>query len=78
MRGGPFEAAPVTGGVPPGARFFVCSRSIDQRWMGIVFDPAGGLAPECGVSSPVAARGEYRGPCRSGWVASAAVRLVAG
>lgn len=78
VRGGPFDAAPELGGIPAGARFFVCSRSIDQRWMGIVFDPAGTLSPGCGVSAPVAARGDYAGPCRSGWVASAAVRLVAG
>lgn len=76
--GGPYDAAPTLGSIPAGARFFVCSRSIDQRWMGIVYDPAGTLAPGCGVSAPVAARGDYAGPCRSGWVASAAVRLVAG
>lgn len=78
VRGGPFDAAPTLGSIPAGARFFVCSRSIDQRWMGIVYDPAGTLSPGCGVSTPVAAGGDYAGPCRSGWVASAAVRLVAG
>ena len=78
VRPGPFEAAPVTGGIAPDARFFVCTRSIDQKWMGIVFDPAGALSPACGVSAPAPARAEYAGPCRSGWVGSAGVRLVAG
>jgi len=76
--GGPFDAAPTLGAIPAGARFFVCNRSIDQRWMGIVYDPAGTLSPACGVSAPVPAGRDYAGPCRSGWVASAAVRLVAG
>ena len=79
VRAGPFDAAPVTGSIPPDARFFVCARSIDQRWLGVVYDAASGaLSPACGVSAPVPRRAAYAGPCRSGWVASAAVRLVAG
>ena len=78
VRTGPFDSAPGAGAIPPGAQFFVCSRSIDQRWMGIVFDPAGTLSPACGVSAPVPTRADYAGPCRSGWVQSAGVRLVAG
>jgi hypothetical protein len=61
--------------LPAGATFFVCSRSIDQKWFGIVFDDAGTASPSCGVSAPVAERGAYRGPCRSGWIASAFVKL---
>jgi hypothetical protein len=77
VRTGPFDSAPAAGAIPAGAQFFVCSRSIDQRWMGIVFDPAGTLSAACGVSAPVPARADYAGPCRSGWVQSAGVRLVA-
>lgn len=77
VRAGPFDAAPVTGALPPDARAFVCTRSIDQRWLGVVYDPSGALSPACGVSVPVPRRANYAGPCRSGWVASAAVRLVA-
>lgn len=78
VRAGPFDAAPTTGSIAPEASFFVCTRSIDQRWLGIVYDPGGALSPACGVSVPVSRRAAYAGPCRSGWVASAAVRLVAG
>ena len=78
VRAAPFDSAAETGAVPTGARFFVCTRSHDQKWLGIVFDPSGTLAESCGVSSPVSTRGGYEGPCRSGWVASPFVRLIAG
>ena len=78
VRAAPFASAEETGAVASGARFFVCSRSQDQRWLGIVFDDGGTLAPACGLSSPVTSRRNYEGPCRSGWVESAFVRLIAG
>lgn len=76
VRAAPFEAARETGRVPPGARFRICSRSLDQKWFGIVYDAGGGDLESCGVSRPVPARRDYDGPCASGWVASAGVKLV--
>jgi hypothetical protein len=78
VRSSPFENAAEAAGVPAGARFFVCSASHDRKWMGIVFDESGTLAERCGVSAPLRARRDYEGPCRSGWVQSAFVKLVAG
>ena len=78
VRAAPFEAAAETGRMPAGARFFICARSHDQRWLGVVYNDAGSLGPECGVSSPVTSRRDYGGPCRSGWVPSAFVKLIAG
>jgi hypothetical protein len=78
VRAAPFDSAAETGGVPSGTRFFVCARSHDQKWLGIVYDESGTLAEACGVSSPSTQRRDYEGPCRSGWVAAAFVRLVAG
>lgn len=78
VRAAPYDAAAETGKVPAGAQFFVCTRSHDQRWMGIVYDESGTLTPACGVSSPVTSRRDYAGPCRSGWVSSAFVKLIAG
>lgn len=78
VRAAPFDNAAPTGNVAAGARFFVCSRSLDQRWFGIVYDDGGALAQRCGVSGPVPARRAYAGPCRSGWVASASVKLTGG
>jgi hypothetical protein len=78
VRAAPFEAAEEMGSIPAGTRFFVCTRSHDQDWMGVVFHENGALDPSCGVSGPVAARQAYTGPCDSGWVSSALVKLVAG
>ena len=78
VRAAPFETGAQTGSIGPGARFFVCSRSLDQKWFGIVYDEASGPAPACGVSDPVTARRAYDGPCKSGWVATPFVKLIAG
>jgi hypothetical protein len=78
VRTAPFDIAADTGSVASGARFFICSRSLDQKWFGIVFDEDGALAERCGVSEPVTRRRDYDGPCRSGWVQSAFVKVIAG
>jgi hypothetical protein len=76
VRTAPFEGAHGTDRLPPGATFFVCSRSLDQKWFGIVYETGGSAAESCGVSRPAPARRDYGGPCRSGWVSSALVKLV--
>lgn len=78
VRAAPFEIAAESAGIPSGARFFVCTRSLDQKWFGVVFDEGGTLAERCGVSEPVTRRRDYDGPCRSGWVQSAFVKVIAG
>jgi hypothetical protein len=78
VRSSPFDNAGETGRVAAGARFFICARSHDQKWFGIVFDEGGTLAERCGVSEPVTRRRDYDGPCRSGWVQSAFVKVIAG
>jgi hypothetical protein len=78
VRSAPFDTAGETGRVAAGARFFVCTRSLDQKWFGIVYDASGKLEPRCGVADPLAARRDYAGPCASGWVSTPFVRLVAG
>jgi hypothetical protein len=78
VRSSPFDNGVQTGAIPAGAQFFVCTRSIDQKWYGLVFSPNGRLAESCGVSEPSPVRKAYSGPCRSGWVASTYVKLIAG
>ena len=78
VRAAPFDTSAESGAVAAGARFFICTRSHDQRWLGVVYEEAGSLAPACGVSRPVATRRGYEGPCRSGWVSSAFVKQIAG
>ncbi|NCN85479.1 MAG: hypothetical protein GW808_08285 [Sphingomonadales bacterium] len=83
----PFDAAEKKDSLAAGQRVYICTRSIDQQWFGIVYDKAPVAAegaPEarspgnCGVSSPVRAKRNYDGPCASGWVESIYVVLVAG
>lgn len=77
VRSAPFDTAPQTGQVPGGTGFAVCARSHDQKWFGIVFADQGS-AIDCAVSAPATERRPYQGPCKSGWVSSAFVKLVAG
>jgi len=85
----PFDAAAKKDSLTPGQMVYICTRSIDQQWFGIVYDkapdPVAGddtasvRGPgDCGVSSPVRAKRNYDGPCQSGWVESIYVVLVAG
>jgi len=78
VRAAPFDSSAEAGAIASGARFHICTRSHDQRWMGVIYSDDGTIGGQCGVDAPVDARRAYDGPCRSGWVSSAFVRLVAG
>ena len=78
VRTAPYEQSEQIAAVAPGSEFFICSRTNDQRWFGIVFDEGGQASERCGVSGPVPERRIYRGPCAAGWVASASVRMISG
>lgn len=78
----PFDSAAKKDALDLGEMVYICSRSHDQQWFGIVYDnttasDAAG-AGDCGVSSPVRTKQNYDGPCKSGWVESNFVKLVAG
>ena len=77
LRAAPFGNASEVAALAPGQRVFVCTRSINQRWLGIVAVPPGGEPQACGVSRRVERIQPYDGPCPSGWVASAFIRLRA-
>jgi hypothetical protein len=78
VRAAPFENADEQGAVQAAARFFICTRTLDQKWFGIVYEEQGTLADRCGVSDPVTRKRDYEGPCRAGWVQSAFVKVIAG
>jgi len=78
VRAAPFDQAAAIDQLAPGSEFFICSRSTDQRWFGIVYDEGGQASDRCGVSAPLARRTVYEGPCAAGWVPSASIRLVSG
>ncbi|MEG3087887.1 hypothetical protein [Sphingomonas sp. PB4P5] len=77
VRQAPFQEAAEVLRLPDETRLFACSRSIDQRWQSVVIPPAAAPDTDCGVTTPVASARDYDGPCQSGWVASAFVRLTA-
>ena len=89
VRAAPFADAREVGRLAEGARAYVCTRSLDQKWLGIVIqaappvgsrggvDGAAPIAPiDCGLSDPVERKQPYEGPCLSGWVSSASIRFV--
>lgn len=78
VRAAPYDQAGEIDRLDQGAEFFICSRTQDQRWFGIVYDAGGRAADRCGVDGPIAARRDYLGPCAAGWVPSARVRLISG
>ena len=78
VRAAPFESAEQIDTLQPGSEFFICSRTHDQRWFGIVYDENGQASERCGVSAPVPRRRNYQGPCAAGWVPSGLVRLISG
>jgi hypothetical protein len=78
VRAAPFDRAGEIDRLDPGADFFICARTQDERWFGIVYDEGGHATARCGVDGPVAARRDYLGPCAAGWVPTARVRLVSG
>ncbi|MCP1470157.1 hypothetical protein J3E64_001844 [Sphingobium sp. OAS761] len=84
LRAAPFADAEVMARLAEGDRAYVCTRSLDQKWLGVVVRPApapdGDAQPpvDCGVSSPVDRKQPYGGPCASGWVSSVYIRLIAG
>jgi hypothetical protein len=78
VRAAPFAEAREVARLQNGAPMFVCTRSIDQAWRGVVIPPLDHPDADCGVTAPVATNQPYSGPCTSGWVASGFVELSAG
>lgn len=78
VRAAPFDRARQTGTIPFDATVFICGRSMDQHWMGIVYEAPGRASEACGVTAPSPSRRDYPGPCASGWVSSAQVRTISG
>lgn len=75
LRDAPFAEGREIAKLANGQTLLLCTRSLDQRWQGVVVPDAGGT--DCGISSPVAAPEAYQGPCKSGWVSSAFVQVRA-
>lgn len=78
VRSAPYDANHEIDRLAAGAEFFICARTHDQRWFGIVYPRGGQTVEACGVGDAGTRRADYDGPCGSGWVPSSLVRLVSG
>jgi hypothetical protein len=76
LKAAPFAEADEVARLGPGTRVFRCTRSLDQRWQGVVVPPADGS--DCGVAAPIASARPYAGPCKSGWALTGFIRPIAG
>jgi hypothetical protein len=59
-----------------GAFAYACEEH--GEWTGVVYLQGKNEAPDCGVASNRAKRSSYKGPCKSGWVRSRWLSIVAG
>ncbi|WP_010183260.1 hypothetical protein [Sphingomonas sp. PAMC 26605] len=78
VRTAPFAEAGEVVRLGDGAKMYLCSRSLDQRWQGVVVPPADAPTSDCGVTASLAGPRAYAGPCKSGWVLSGFVQPSAG
>ena len=78
VRAAPSDQAAAIDQLDIGSEFFICSRTHDQRWFGIVYDEGGRAEARCGVGAPIPTRRAYAGPCAAGWVPSSRIRVVSG
>lgn len=61
----------------PGRLIWLCDEAGD--WLGVVYgDDRGDDIDDCGVGTPAQLPRAYAGPCRSGWVHSRYVVVIAG
>jgi hypothetical protein len=77
VRAAPRTNAPMLARLGPRHPVWICDEAAGG-WTGIVYQPDPRAELDCGVGSPVASVRPYRGPCRSGWVASRYIMNVAG
>ncbi|MBV5309820.1 hypothetical protein [Chromatium okenii] len=47
------------------------------NWAGIIYSTGGNLSASCNVSSSIANKQSYRGPCKSGWAYMKWLKLIA-
>lgn len=59
-----------------GQWIILCEEAEKGAWFGIVYDPTGKL--DCGTGSPIPEKRVYDGPCKSGWVSSKFITMLAG
>ena len=76
VKAGPSTDQPEIDRLANGEFAYTCEDS--GEWTGVVYRHGKQMAPDCGVGSNQAERTPYRGPCKSGWVRSKWLTVVAG
>ena len=78
VREGPSTEARETGRLANGQEALICDEN--EQWFAIVYSKKSKGKPltNCGVSSPIAVKRIYSGPCQSGWVSKKWIRIIAG
>jgi len=56
----------------------MCDEAKNGTWTGIVYTPGDDREMDCGTGSPVESERAYGGPCKSGWVFSKYIQIIAG
>lgn len=75
VRAAPFAEADEVARLADGAQVIVCTRTLDQRWLGVIMPPTADDEAACGARGRIDRPRDYAGPCPSGWLAANAVRL---
>ncbi|MCL1633245.1 hypothetical protein M2650_01090 [Luteimonas sp. SX5] len=78
VRSGPGTQYAQTDALQNGQGLYLCDSAAGGEWQGVVYMPGKGTPPDCGVSNASSSPRAYTGPCRSGWVRSKWVKLLAG
>jgi hypothetical protein len=65
VRAGPGTGFARVDRLANGSRVYLCDRSGDAGWVGIVYGAA-----DCGLAAPITPPRAYAGTCQSGWVRS--------
>lgn len=78
VRAAPDRDAPQLDRLGTDAEVHMCDSAGGGAWIGIVYAETGRASARCGVSTPIARRRSYAGPCRSGWVAGQSLVPLAG
>ena len=76
VRSGPAAHYKLLDRLQEGQQVFLCSSSEDELWHGVIYTSDAKV--DCGVGSPVKSARAYKGPCKSGWVSTKWIKVIAG
>lgn len=76
VKGGPSAAHAEIDRLANADYVYACEEQGD--WTGVVYLKGKDMAPDCGVGSTQPKRAAYQGPCKSGWIRSKWLTIVAG